>query len=241
MRIENGFADGTGFEESKAQDHRIGGNREERRMDIRCYGHLIDQDAVDTHDDHDKEALEAQGQKPSCIVVSDLTPLPVRHGCERNRSHGRIQVNLDHPAVQDNRYQYRDDLHTHGDQRCFQRQCQQFTDTHCFHCRFKLSNGTGYVDGGIRSYHACCRRDHMLPDIEDPHDDIEGVRHQKDRHEALEEPLEEHPSVHLVHVVSFRDHRDQFIAQNEGYDHTGDRDNDRVRQAPDHGEDASVP
>lgn len=30
MRIENGFADGAGFEESKAQDHRIGCYREQR-------------------------------------------------------------------------------------------------------------------------------------------------------------------------------------------------------------------
>ena len=81
----------------------------------------------------------------------------------------------------------------------------------------------------------------MLAHVEDRHDHIEGMGHDPHGHPHLEEILEEHEGVHVVHVVGAGDHGDQLIAQYEGDDHARDGDDDGIGEAAYHGKDTAVP
>ena len=69
-----------------------------------------------------------------------------------------------------------------------------------------------------------CARNHGLSDVEYCHHDVKGIGHEVDCNSRFEEPLEEHPSVHVVHIVFLRDHGDQLVTQNEGDNDTGNGD-----------------
>ena len=56
----------------------------------------------------------------------------------------------------------------------------------------------------------------MLGYIKHTHDDVPGVRYDQNRAEGLEYPFEEHPGIHVVHIVAVNQHLDQIEAHNEG-------------------------
>ena len=58
--------------------------------------------------------------------------------------------------------------------------------------------------------------EHMLGYIKHTHDDVPGVRYDQNRAEGLEYPFEEHPGIHVVHIVAVNQHLDQIEAHNEG-------------------------
>ena len=47
----------------------------------------------------------------------------------------------------------------------------------------------------------------ILTDIEYRHHDVKGIGNEINCHGCFEKPLKEHPCVHIVHIVFFRDHR----------------------------------
>ena len=81
----------------------------------------------------------------------------------------------------------------------------------------------------------------MLPNIENSHDDIPGIRYDQHRAEGLEYPLEEHPGIHVVHVVFLCHDLDQLITHHKSKDNPGNRDDHRFGEVSDHGKDAAVP
>jgi FMN phosphatase YigB (HAD superfamily) len=57
----------------------------------------------------------------------------------------------------------------------------------------------------------------------------------------LEEVLEKHPCIDVMHIVLLRQHGDQLVTQHERDDHPCDRQDHRIRQVLDHAEHATVP
>ena len=80
------------------------------------------------------------------------------------------------------------------------------------------------VDARIAVYYSGSTGYNILTDVEYCHHDVKGVGYEVDRYGCFEKPLEEHPSVHVVHIVFLCDHGDQLVTQNKGDDDTGDRD-----------------
>ena len=85
-----------------------------------------------------------------------------------------------------------------------------------------------------------CTGNYILPDVEYCHHDVKRMRHEVDRHSRLEKPLEEHPSVYIVQIVPFRQHRDHFIAEDQRNDDSCNGDHHRIRNVTDHAENAAV-
>ena len=67
------------------------------------------------------------------------------------------------------------------------------------------------------------------------------MRHQINRYPCLDQILEEHPCVDVVHVVPFRQHGDQLIAEHVGNDDPGDRHHHGIRQAVDQAVNIAIP
>ena len=81
----------------------------------------------------------------------------------------------------------------------------------------------------------------MLSHIEHRHGDLKRMAHQIDSDHHLEKVFEEHPCIDVMHIVLLCQHGYEFVAQNEGDDHSRDRQDHRVRQVLYHAEHAAVP
>ena len=77
--------------------------------------------------------------------------------------------------------------------------------------------------------------------IEYAHDDVPCVGDDEHRAEGLEDPLKEHPGIHIVQIVLVDHHLNELIAHDEGEDQPCNGDDDILRQGLDHGKDAPVP
>ena len=91
MGVEYGFCKCAGFEQGKTEDYRIGCKGKNRAVQVVGYYHFIDKDSVNANAYHNQKPLKAEGKKPFEIVVSNLSPFPVCHGCEWNRRNRAIQ------------------------------------------------------------------------------------------------------------------------------------------------------
>ena len=81
------------------------------------------------------------------------------------------------------------------------------------------SDGFG-INGGIATDNAGGRIYHRLPNVKYRHCNIERMTDEIDRDPHLHEILEEHPSVYIVQIVPFRQHRDQFVAEDDVHLHS---------------------
>lgn len=224
MGIEDRLGKCSGLEEREAQDDRVRCHGEQSRVDICRDYHVVDKDSIDTDTDHDEEALERQSEKPLEVVRADAAPFMVAHSGNRNRCNADSAVNLNHSTIQDDRNENGHDLETQTDQQRLYRQAEQLTDAHSVHA-------CSHRGECCINVNACAARDiasrtgyHILTDVEYRHHDVKGVGHEVDCHRSLEKPLEEHPCVHLVHIVFLCDHGNQLVAQHKGYDDTGNGD-----------------
>lgn len=241
MCIEYALCQAPGSEQRKAQDDCVRRHGKERRVDVVRDDHVVYKHGVDADAHHNEKALECQGKQAPEIVCADAAPFPVRH---RRKGDGRDadgQVDLDHPAVEDDRYEDGHDLKAEADQQRFDCKAQQLPNLHGFHAgAYGVQCGCN-IDARAAANDPSRSADNMLPDVEDRHHDVEGVGEQVNRNRRLEKPPEKHPCVHVMHVVSLRDHRDQLIAEDKGNDDPGDGDDHVVGQPPHHGIDAAVP
>ena len=224
MSIENRLSKRSGLKQREAQDDCVRCHGEQCRVDICRDNHVVDEDCVDTDTNHDEEALERQSEKPLEVVRADAAPFSVTHGSNRDRRNADGAVNLNHSTIQDDRDENGHDFETQTDKQRLYRQAKKLTDTHCIHTCLHRSECRINVNARAAVYKASCAGHDGLTDVEDRHHDVKGVGHEVDRHRSLEKPLEEHPSVHLVHIVFLGDHGNQLIAQHEGYDDTGNGD-----------------
>ena len=133
-------------------------------------------------------------------------------------------VNLNHSPIEDDCNENGHNLETQADHQRFYGQAKQLTDTHCFKAASHGIEGGLYVDIGIAADYSGSSRNDILTDVEYRHHDVKGIGYEVDRDCGLEEPLEEHPCVHLVHIVLFRYHGNKLVTQHKGNDDTGDGD-----------------
>ena len=103
-----------------------------------------------------------------------------------------------------------------------------FTDLHRFHRRLHRGDHRIYIDRCIRTDHTSRRIDYILSHIKDRHSNREGIGNHPDRHPHLEKVFKKHPGIDLMHVILFRQHGNQLIAQHKRDDHPRNGDNHRV-------------
>ena len=233
--IHNRFRQASGLEQREAQQHRVSHDAPDASDNVIRECDRLDQHRIDSDTDHDQESLEAKGHQGSQIVLTDMALLPVPEGGERDRCQARHEVDLHHTAIDDHEDRNGQDRGTYLDDKGLQEQSEQFSQ---FHCLQTLPYGLQRcrIDRRRARDQACAGIDHVLGDIEDCHDDIEGVGDQHDRHEGLEDPFEEDPGFKVCQVVVFDDQLNQLIAGDERQEHACDGNDDRFGDIPHQGE-----
>lgn len=224
MSMEDRLGKCSGLEQREAQNNRVRCYGEQSRVDICRDNHVVDKNRIDADADHDEEALERQSEQALEVVRADAAPFAITHGSNRDRCNADGAVNLNHSTIQDDRDKDGHDLETQTDQQRLYRQAKQLTDTHSVHACLHRGDCCVNVNVGAAGDKASCSCHDILTDVENRHHDVKGVGHEVDRHSRFEKPLEEHPSVHLVHIVFLGDHGNQLVTQHEGYDDTGNGD-----------------
>ena len=67
-RQENGFCEASGLEQREAQNARVRCHREQRRMNVVCDDHAVDQHRIDADADHDEKALKCQSEQALSLI-----------------------------------------------------------------------------------------------------------------------------------------------------------------------------
>ena len=150
-------------------------------------------------------------------------------------------IHLDHAAVNDQHDTDGEGVHGQPHKEGLEPQAEQFPGSQGFKLLLHIRDNAVYVNGGVPDDDPRALIDHALADIENPHDDVPCVRYDQNRAEGFEYPLEEHPGIHVVHVVFLCHKLDQLITHHKGKDNPGNRDDHRFGEAADHGKDAAVP
>ena len=242
MRPEQGLGEAAGLEKREAQEDRVPHTAPDGAGNVvAAQGDALHQHRVDAHADHNEERLEAQGQQGAEIVLPRVAPFPVHHrgkGDGTNRGH---QIDFNHPSVDHQEDADGEDLRTQPHKDALEPQPQQSADAPVRELGLQVGGHAGYVDARVRNDDAGALADHILRHIEHRHDDIPGVGDDEHCAEGLEDPLEEDPGVEVVKVVLFYDELDELIAHDKGEDDAGDGDDDGLREAADHVENAAVP
>ena len=193
-------------------------------MDIGRDDHVVDEHGIDRHAHHDEEALECQCEQPFEIVRANAAPFAVAHRRNGNGRDAHGAINLNHTAIEDDRDENGHDLEAQADQQRLYGQAEQFANAHRFHAGAHLFKSGFDVDVRVAAYDTGCTGYDILTDVEDRHHNVKGIGNEVDRHSRLEEPLEEHPCVHVMQVVFLGDHGDQLVTQDKGDDDTSDGD-----------------
>ena len=70
-------------------------------MDICCNDHVVDEDRINPHANHDEEALKRQCKQSFEIVRPDAAPFAVTHGCDGNWRDADRAIYLNHSTIED--------------------------------------------------------------------------------------------------------------------------------------------
>ena len=62
MSIEDGLGECSGLKQREAQDDRVRCHREQCGVDVCCDDHVVDENGIDAHANHDQEALKCQSE-----------------------------------------------------------------------------------------------------------------------------------------------------------------------------------
>ena len=174
-------------------------------MDIGRDDHVVDEHGIDRHAHHDEEALERQREQPFEVVRAVAAPFAVAHRRYGNGRDAHGAVNLNHTAIEDDRDENGHDLEAQADQQRLYGQAEQFANAHRFHAGAAfVPRVDSIVDVRVAAYDTGCTGYDILTDVEDRHHNVKGIGNEVDRHSRLEEPLEEHPCVHVMQVVFAR-------------------------------------
>ena len=228
MRPEQGFRERTRFEQREAQKHRVSHAAPDGAGDIPGRADGTNENRIDTHAHHNEKGLKRQGEQGTDIVLSGGAPITVRHCGKRNRSDGGRQIHLYHASVNDEHNTDGERVHRQPHEKGLEPQTEQFTGSHCFKLGLHIGYYGVHVKGGVSDDNAGGAVHHTLANVEDTHDDIPGVGYDQHGAEGLENPLEEHPGINVVHIILFCHKLDQLITHNESQDNPGYRDNDRL-------------
>ena len=150
-------------------------------------------------------------------------------------------IHLDHTAVDHQHDTDGKGVHGKPHKKGLEPQAEQFPRGKCLQLRLHIRDNAVNVNGGLPDDDARALVDDALAHIKDRHDDIPCIGYDQHRAEGLEYPFEEHPGIHVVHVVFLCHKLDQLIAHHKSKDNPGNRDDHRFGEVPDHGKDAAVP
>lgn len=241
MRPEYTLAETSGFEQREAEQNRIPHTRPYRRADIVAHDNVLNENGVNRHTHDNKKALESKGKQRAEVILSHAAPLAVSHRRHRNGSNRGDEVNLDHSPVGDDENADGERPHRYADNLRLQPQTEQSAVVHLHEPRFKVCKVIYKVYRGVR--HDDTRRvpDHVLCNIENPHDYRPCVCHDENCGRRFEYPFEEHPCVNVVHVVFVRDKLYQLQRHYKSEDTARDGEYDVIRERPNHVVDAAVP
>ena len=103
MGAHDRFGQASSLEEREAQKHRIAHDTPDASDDVIRKGDCLDQHRIDADADHDQEALEAQSEQGSQIVLADVALFPVAERRERDRSKAGHEIDLHHTAIDDDK------------------------------------------------------------------------------------------------------------------------------------------
>ena len=103
MSIEDGLGECSGLKQREAQDDRVRCNGEQRRVNVCCDNHVVDEYGIDAHAHHDEESLKRQREKPLEVVRADAAPFAVAHCSNGDRRNADGTVNLNHTTIENDR------------------------------------------------------------------------------------------------------------------------------------------
>ena len=241
MRPENLFGHAAGFEQGKAQQHRIADARPDSRYYIGSYRDGMHQHRVNRHADDDEKRLKAQGKQRPKVILSHLTPVVIHHGRHGNGGKRRDNVDFHHPAIDDHENADAERLNSYAHEESLKPQAQQRTQLHFLQPYLQISKDLHKVNVRIRADDSGSAAHDALRRVEDPHDDVPGVGNDQDSAEGLKNPFEEDPGFKALQVVLFQHQLQKLHRHHNGQNHAGNGENHVVRQAADHAVDAAVP
>ena len=96
--IKNALGHAAGLEHGEYEQHGIADARPHSFDHIGIHSDIAYQNGIDRHTYDDQEGLKAQGKQSPQVILPHMAPFAVCHGRQRDRSHRRDQVNLNHPA-----------------------------------------------------------------------------------------------------------------------------------------------
>ena len=150
MGIEDGFGKTSGLEQGEAEQNRVAQGGPYGLDDVNFRGNVLDQDGIDADTDHDEKGLECQGQKGAKIILSHTAPFPVHHGGHGDGSHRRDQIDLDHPAIDDQEDTDTQGLHGKADKQALKPESEEGSQFHGGQPRLKVSHCGGKIHRGVR-------------------------------------------------------------------------------------------
>ena len=128
-------------------------------------------------------------------------------------------IDLNHSSVDDDENHNGQYAHGDADKEGLQEQPEQGAYVHLHHAG--LQHGKpDVVDPCVAGNNAAGICHHLLRHVEHRHDDVKRIRDHPNRNGSFENPLQNQCRFKLCHIVVFSNHLNQFIASNEGQNHT---------------------
>ena len=241
MAVKDTFGQRAGLEQGEAQQNGIAHAHPDGGGNIVAYGDVLHQHRVDGNADDDEERLKSQRQQAAKIVLAHLPPFTVGHGRHGDGRDACDKVNLDHAPI--NHDEYADGHSPHGNthKKALEPQAKQRAEVHRHQLGLQIRHKRRNIYGGVANNNARRAADYALRHIEHAHDDVPCVADDQDGAGRLKDPFEEHPGVHIIHIVLLGDELDQLQRHDKGEYHPRDGQNDGLRQALHHIEDTAVP
>ena len=230
MSIEYRLTEGAGLEQRETQEHCIADACPDSGRNIVCHGYALNKCGVDGYTDHNQECLESESKQTAQIVLADLAPFVVYHGCHRDRRQRGNHIDLDHPTIDNDENTDRENPGNNTHQHGLEPHAEQWPDVHFIQAGFQIADNSVYIyfrigqDGAGRAVY------NALGNIEHAHDYIPGIC--DDQHSAggFEKPLEKHEGIDIMHIVPVNQHVNQIHAHHKCQDDSGNRNNNVLRK-----------
>ena len=234
MRSENGFCHGTGLEQAETEQNSVAHNAPNGVDGVPGNCHALDQHGINCHADEDEKALKAQCEQAFQVVLPHVRLLVVAPCCHGDGRKAHHAVNFNHTSVDDDEDHDAQYPHSDADEETLQEKPEQGADVHLHQAGLQHGQ-TNVVDTGISGNDAAGIGHHLLCQVKDRHDNIEGVGDEPHRHRRFEDPAHDECRLKLRHVVVLGDHLDEFITGNEGQDDACNGQHHIPREGFDHG------
>ena len=235
MRSEDGFCHGACLEQAETKQNGVAHNAPNGVDGIPRNCHALNQHGVNCHADEDEKALKAQCEQAFQVVLPHVALLVVAPCCHGDGRKAHHAIYLDHTPVHDDKNDDAQDPHGDADEEGLQKQPEQGSYVHLHQAGFQHRQAN-VVDTGISGNDTAGIRHHLLCQVKDRHDDVKRIRDHPNRNGSFENPPQNQCWFKLCHIVVFSNHLNQFIASNEGQNHTCNGQHHIPGEGFDHGE-----